>query len=71
MKANRNVFEVVEIVVKKVKWAWNKNNEKKKKMISPIMQAMPPSPRINIYPIKLRPSMFFITLQSFFHLYNN
>ena len=35
MKANRDVFEVVEIIVKiivkKVKWVWNKNNEGKRK----------------------------------------
>ena len=30
MKVNRNVFGVVEIVVKKVKWVWNKNNKEKK-----------------------------------------
>ena len=31
MKVNRDAFEEVEIVVKKVKWAWNKNNERKRR----------------------------------------
>ena len=31
MKANRDAFEVVEIVVKKVKWTWNKNYEGKRR----------------------------------------
>ena len=34
MKANRDVFEVVEMVVKKVKWAWNKNNDAKRRWFS-------------------------------------
>ena len=31
MKANRDVFKVTEIVVKKVKWVWNKNNDGKRR----------------------------------------
>ena len=31
MKASRDVFKVIEIVMKKVKWAWNKNNEGKRR----------------------------------------
>ena len=29
MKANWDGFKVVEIVVKKVKWVWNNNNDRK------------------------------------------
>ena len=31
MKWKQNTFKVVEIVVKNVKWVWNKNNDEKKR----------------------------------------
>ena len=43
MKANRDGFKVVEIVVKKVKWALNKNNEGKRRWF-PLLRKVIHSP---------------------------